>query len=295
MMLPIPFQNIINHQSQSSNRAILNLFFQMHNPAFTPNLNPNIMSSSQLISNRELIREYLYRARGPPAIFQTPKFTTYEETSPKDLVNMAYRHPLLLQDEMANTDEDVGVTETNGGSKYSELSSIELLENGSEDSRLHSIKDHFNKYDDKQRNVFSSINDNASTDEADNCKLIGKPTASLVKTWERLSKWQSKESVLSNDSDRNSVELGPRGQFTVRSRYPPHKRTIESDSSEHFYDSIDNKSVYTTDDNDVQITSICNDDITAGGEGMAEPFQSFMDYNMKAGWPSDNDKINISP
>lgn len=267
----------------------------MHNPAFAPNSNPNITSSSQLISNRELIREYLYRARGPPAIFQTPTFTTYE-TTPKDLVNMAYRHPMLLEDEMATTDEDIGAGETNGCSKYSEFSSIELLENGDEDSGLRHPNDHIFKYDIKKRTAFSSINDHMdSVDGADNCKLIGNPNPKLVKTWERLSKCQSKESDLSNDSDRYSVESRSRPPVTVRQRHPPHKRTVESDSSEHFYDSIDNKSVYTTDDNDVLITSICNDDTTAGGEGMAEPPQSFMDFKMKAGWLSDSEKNNFSP
>lgn len=275
----------------------------MHTPVFAPNSNPNNTTSSQLISNRDLIREYLYRTRAPPPIFAPPKFATYDT---KQLVDMAYKHPHILGDEIATTDDDDdddgAYNVSDHELKYSEYSSIELLNAGNDgvnaiDSRIKTNGDRPNT---EKAIAFSSISlfsgSYVNKMREDDCKLIGKVNPILVKTWEKLNGRRSHETEQSFDSDRTSVEVKPKAA-PRRSLLASKQRPIDSDSSGHFYDSIDNESVFTQDEEDAMITSICHEieDISAGGEGMAEVPYSFTDNKAMLCWSTDSDKINVNP
>lgn len=291
-----------------------------HHSVFASHLKP----SSATIACRELIREYMSRTRHhPPAIFETPAFAAFDAT-PKDLVDMAYKHPHVLQDEIettatsttGSTDEDCGIySATNGDIKYNEFSSIELI--GADEDADFNRHCHENGFKSiNKTTAFSSINDHIDGEEmgggagTDNCKLIGKPNPHLIKTWEKLNRKRSKEFDQSLKADRDFLveakpKIAPRRKYFTSStthslagKRPPN----ESDSSEHFYDSIDNESVFTQNDDDddanggALITSMCNDEIVAGGEGMAEPPLSFtIDNKSKLCWSTDSDKIDFSP
>lgn len=276
-----------------------------HRPVFASHLKP----SSASIACRELIREYMSRTRHyPPAIFATPAFAAFDAT-PKELVDMAYKHPLVLQDEIEttttateSTDEDCGVySATNGDVKYNEFSSIELLEMDEDaDFNRHCHENGFKSIN--KTTAFSSINDHIDGEESggdrDSCKLIGTPNPHLIKTWEKLNRKRSKELDQSLTTDRNYLveakpKIAPRRKYfttSVAGKRPPN----ESDSSEHFYDSIDNESVFTQNDDDTNDDD--DDAITAGGEGLAEPPFSFtIDSKSKLCWSTDSDKLDVSP
>lgn len=252
----------------------------MHNPIFDPSTNPTVNLTTNPISvSRVLINKYMSRAQPPPAIFSTAALTAFNLPQ-KEFVDMAYKHPLILQDELDGYDEaydDVASDEVRfaGANKYNEFSSIELLENVDEDD--------------------CTPQPMPQPDDSGDCKLIGNPNPILVRTWEKLSRRRStKESTTTDqslDSDRNSFDGKPKPTCARRRLIFP-KRLNESDSSEQFYDSIDNESVFTTheDDDDAMMQMM------AGGEGLAEPPISLTDdAKAKLCWSTDSDKIDVSP
>lgn len=147
----------------------------------------------------------------------------------RHLVDMAYKHPQLLVD-----DED----EVDG-------EGVEV------DSRSQKYNNHSN----------SRTND---------CKLIGNVTPSLVKTWEQLNGFRSSENILPmanyptyDTDDGNRSQDGttsPNRSFIIRRA---------AAASGHYYDSIDNESFISPDDDEQLIASIC-EQMNAGGEALAE-------------------------
>lgn len=234
--------------------------------------------------SRVLINKYMSRAQPPPAIFTTSAFGAFDMPH-KEYVDMAYKHPQTLQDELDGLEDEAYDDDEVDGSehhvagdvgKYNEFSSIELLENFDDDTR--------------HRHQLRSDSD-ASVD----CKLIGKPNAMLVRTWEklnrRLSTKESSGTDQSLDSNQHTPDVKPKTNV-ARRRQAQTRRPNESDSSEHFYDSIDNESVFTTheDDDDAMLQMM------AGGQGLAEPPMSLIDdAQAKHCWSTDSEKIEVIP
>lgn len=108
------------------------------------------------------------------------------------------------------------------------------------------------------------------TDQQRNeCKLIGNVNPTLIKTWQQLNAFHSDDNILPRanypmnfvDGNRVADETATNtNSFIIRRA---------NTTSEHFYDSIDNESLMTQDDEEHLIVSIC-DEMEAGGEALAE-------------------------
>lgn len=227
--------------------------------------------------NRDLISEYLARNCAPPAILK-PSFQAF---SPPPQLELAYKHPrLLFQDEDDEIERTTPVTpqssiytETNREIeiKYVEDNSIEVLDASENNGRCGRLS--ARRPPDK-RNAFHSIELESSPPTSVNfsqCKLIGNVKPNLIKTWEQLNKHQ-----------------------LYRVNHVVHA----SESSEDFYDSIDDQLISELN----EIPSMCDDDEdgsssmmtasgTAAGEGMAQ-YESL--DKRKLAWSIESDKILVN-
>lgn len=225
--------------------------------------------------NRDLIGEYLARNCAPPAILK-PSFQAF---SPPPQLELAYKHPrLLLEDEdeidvLSTTGVHSSIyTETNREIeiKYVEDNSIELLDASEKNGRRG--RSSVSRPNEK-RNAFHSIELDTSplsSVKVSQCKLIGNVKPNLIKTWEQLNKNQL---------------------------YHVNHVVHASESSEDFYDSIDDQFISELND----IPSMCGDDEdgsssmvtasgTAAGEGMAQ-YESL--DKRKFAWSIESDKILV--
>lgn len=113
-------------------------------------------------------------------------------------------------------------------------------------------------------------------DMDETCKLIGNVKPNLVRTWEQLNCKRTNQ----NQSDqiieypRDYDGKGLNESFTICENV-----------SERFYDSIDNASVSTRNEDDELIASLC-DQMAAGGETMAE-YISLMNRKEEICWSID--------
>lgn len=227
-----------------------------------------------VVYNRNLINEYLSKTCVPPAIFK-PSFTPF---SPPPQLELAYKHPRLL---MATPDDEESIyTETNREIeiKYVDDNSIEMLDasngNSSSSNKAKSILGHQSS----RKTAFLSINLDVSngnnTTTSNSCKLIGKVNPNLVKTWEQLN---------GNCNGNGTNEVAP----TANKHYHIN-RVIHTESSEDFYDSIDDDQSTSELDH---MSSICHDSTEnmeqAAGEIMAQC--ESLDKR-KICWSIDSDK-----
>ncbi|GAB0091961.1 Pyruvate kinase [Sergentomyia squamirostris] len=206
--------------------------------------------------SRDLIREYLMRTRvQPPAIFQTP-FETF--TSPMPNMELAYRYPHILDDETGsvhsqkNRDMEIKY--------YDDNYSIELLnsqsksedENSANKSVIHRSKSSEEAADEVVK----------STRIEGTCRLIGKVNPNILKTWEQLK------------SGTGPLVDGPMPRVFYKKQ-----------SSNTFYDSIDNSIGTVTSDTD-------EGPIPAAGEVMAE-CDSLLDKKPSSCWSIESDNKYI--
>lgn len=275
---------------------------QMHNPIFVTNF---ISTTNPMTMTRILINKYMSRAQPTPPIFTTPTFNAFDAPQ-KEYVNMAYKHPLVLQDELDGLeDDDVAGGDDVDAGQCNEFRSIELANNGNGDEDGHQHEQQL----------------------MDDCKLIGKPNPILVRTWEKLSRRLSLRDGAgaaavagadqSLDHDRISVDAKSSKIMGQRKSMNLTKRPNESDSSEHFYDSIDNEpglnrmrgtlddrvcGSYNVadngngDDDDDGDACMMMHHMMAGGEGLAEPPMSLIN-GAKANfcWSTDSEKVDDRP
>lgn len=228
--------------------------------------------------NRDLISEYLARNCAPPAILK-PSFQAF---SPPPQLELAYKHPCLLFQE---DDDEIDListipvpssiyTETNREIEieYVEDNSIELLDASEKNGRRGRLSV---RRPNEKRNAFHSIELDTSAPSSGNatqCKLIGNVKPNLIKTWEQLNKQQ-----------------------LYRVNHVVHA----SESSEDFYDSIDDQFISELnempsmcgDDEDGGSSSMMTASATAAGEGMAQ-YESL--DKRKLAWSIESDKILVN-
>lgn len=218
--------------------------------------------------------------------------TTYNplKALQQNFVNMAYKHPQLLIGEKEDSEkmysepdeQDLKVTETYNG-------------------------DH-NKYKGFKLSLFngSDHSENAVAQKVNNdCRLIGNVKPNLIKTWEQLStSMTSSQTELTYPKGNNGEKFDTRQDYMNPMIYlsnnhilfdekkPDTSKNNESfvikrsaSQSGHFYDSIDNESVVTQDDDEL-ISSLC-DDMEHGGEAMAE-YMSLIEKKEKICWSIDS-------
>lgn len=239
------------------------------------------------------------RTREPPAIFQPSAMTTYNplKALQQKFVNMAYKHPQLLisdRDECDKVDSDPDenvmkpVPDYNDQNKCQPTFKLEIF--------------HENDYTDGE--IVKKPNDNG-------CRLIGNVKPNLIKTWEQLNGSMTSHSVTmarqkrptqeNNEKFDTQPEYNPMVYFSNNNNnhilFDQSKSTASKNNesfvikrpasqSGHFYDSIDNESVVTQDDDDQLIASLC-DDIEHGGETMAE-YISLIEKKEKLCWSIDS-------
>lgn len=158
----------------------------------------------------------------------------YNEMPPhRILVDIAYKHPQLLIDDV----DDVDGINT--------------------DATNHMGYDQYH-----------SPSETSSERQHNECKLIGNVNPTLIKTWEQLNGFRSDENILPmanypihyGNGDGVADETTTNKSFIIRRA---------AAASGHFYDSIDNESFITQDDEEQLIASIC-EEMATGGEALAE-------------------------
>lgn len=239
-------------------------------------------------SNPDLIREYLMRIRQePPPIFQPTAMTTYNplKALQQTCVNMAYKHPQLLIGEQADDCEKIDLTDR---------------ENITE-----------NNYNDRNQsqpfNLFNGNNHSETVKGNSDCHLIGNVKPNLIKTWEQLNNhnsqsddmhathtMESNETLNAQPKCIDSMLYFRNNHVLFDEKIPTTSKNNESfvikrsaSQSGHFYDSIDNESIQTQDDDDDQIIASLCDEIGNGGEAMAE-YISLMEKKEKLCWSIDS-------
>lgn len=191
-----------------------------------------------IANNCDLIREYLARTRAPPPMFRpTTSYMAYNDMPPhRILVDIAYKHPQLLIDNDDPNEIDRAVN-----------------------------SDAINNMDYGQ---YQSRSETSSERQHNECKLIGNVNPTLIKTWEQLSGFRSDENILplANYPMRYSNGDGVTDQTTTNKSFIIRRAAA---ASGHFYDSIDNESFITQEDEEQMIASIC-EEMATGGEALAE-------------------------
>lgn len=161
------------------------------------------------------------------------------------LVDIAYKHPQLLVDD---EDADVDEGDVNDADATNTLS--------------------YHQYQTRSD----------STDQQQNeCKLIGNVNPTLIKTWEQLNGFRSDDNIspMANypmhygNGDHRVVDESTNKSFIIRRA---------AAASGHFYDSIENESFITQEDEEQLIASIC-DEMLGGGEALAE-YISLVEWNV---------------
>lgn len=232
------------------------------------------------------------RTREPPAIFQPSAMMTYNplKALQQKFVNMAYKHPQLLigeKDEIEKID--------------SETDEPEITDNYNNDQ---------NKCRPFKLSLFNGNSHNESPAKSkqinSDCRLIGNVKPNLIKTWEQLNSTMTSQSdALNAYPKENNEKLNTQHDYMNPMIYlsnnhilfdqkmPTTSKNNESfvikrsaSQSSHFYDSIDNESVVTQDDDDQMISSLC-DEMEHGGEAMAE-YISLIEKKEKLCWSIDS-------
>lgn len=263
------------------------------------------MSNYHSISNRDLIKEYLARNQQPPAIFK-PSFTPF---SPPPQLEIAYKHPRLLMNSTDDENEEESIyRETINQLDLDDHSVDEIILAASEptDRKSRSTAKNSTKLQNQLRqrkiDAFSSISTADKSSEDNECKLIGKVNPNLVRTWEQLNrksippsndylKQLYRSRSLSNNSGDEKI-LYPDNNTTVDLTTAQSDGDfrinvmIHSESSEDFYDSIDDR--FLSDLNGVPSICVENDDGAAAGEVMAE--YDLLDKR-KICWSIDSERL----
>lgn len=259
-------------------------------------------------NNPDLIGEYLMRTREPPAIFQPSAMMTYNplKVLQQKFVNMAYKHPQLLIDDEKDECEKI-----DSESDEQEIAdNYDTVQNQSRPFKL-SLFNSSNGHNEnhiasKLTTTVTATIPSPSKSNTD-CRLIGNVKPNLIKTWEQLNSAMTTQSDAiyayakeSNESKSNAAQheyMNPmlylsNNHILFDQKMPTTSKQNESfvikrsaSHSGHFYDSIDNESVVTQDDDDQMIASLC--DLEHGGEAMAE-YISLMEKKEKLCWSIDS-------
>lgn len=180
----------------------------------------NCADETTTFQSRDLIREYLLKTRVPEILKpqqnrrQSMTFTTSAMTSD---MNFAYKHPLVVAEE---------------------------LKNGSGDALAYDTERKLCNVADNSSIIIPKTNRSLKKVPHDDRRphLIGKVTPSIARTWEQLTNAmdQSMESS-AEDDDKQSYVLFVRKPFNFQQTDEDHfsVNKIQHETSEQFYDSID--------------------------------------------------------
>lgn len=227
----------------------------------TENCNVTSAAKRQEMSafqSRDLIREYLLKTRVPEILKPSqnrsrsplPNFSTY--TVPSEM-NLAYKHPMVIAEELKKDGgEGMALTETQA------------------------VRKHLNIPDNSSLIIPHRMDKQKKKTNDDRPHLIGNFSASIAKTWEQLTGMiehtvnDESSSISDTDTDeKQSYVLFVRNRFNFQPENENFSvnKAIHDESSEKFYDSIDN----TNDYEDDVLTSVTE---VEAGEGMAEELDS---------------------
>lgn len=142
-----------------------------------------------------------------------------------------------------------------------------------------------NQHKEKQIAFQSFVIDVPTSDATNLCKLIGKVSPNLVKTWEQLNDVNAnKPHYVRSTSNESEKILYPESTDVVTGKPYQVNHVVHSGSSEDFFDSIDGKL-----GSDLEcLVSLCCDDGYAAGEVMAE-FESL--DRRKVCWSIESSRI----
>lgn len=228
----------------------------------------------------------------PPAIFK-PSFTPF---TPPPQLDIAYTHPARLLTDSTITQPESICIETNREIeiKYVDDNSIELLDAGCDKLCQRNSNDRSPSGSGKEKQIaFQSFVVDAPTDAVSLCKLIGKVSPNLVKTWEQLNdvNANTKPNFIRSTSNDSEKILYPEPAEVVTGKQkgqPYHvNHVVHSGSSEDFFDSIDGKLSSELE----CLVSLCCDNIDDGyaaGEVMAD-FESL--DRRKICWSIESSRI----
>lgn len=196
-----------------------------------------------VFKSRDLIREYLLKTRVPEILKPLNNrrhSPTYETSAWSSDINLAYKHPLVIAEELKN----------DAGDQLAFDNSSFIVPTAAKPIRC-------------PRNI--------STERP---RLIGKVKPSIAKTWEQITNaMDSSIESHAEEEDKQSYVLFVRKPFNFQPSEDFAVNKVQHESSEKFYDSIDN---------DFQYAESCDDDASGveGGEVMAERLDSLeLRYN----------------
>lgn len=199
--------------------------------------------------------------------------TTFLST-PSSHLEFAYKHPVLLMEE--STGEESVVTERNKEVEYIEDKKTDF-ENDDED-----LEDEISVIIAQPKlNALTPIIIEKEQNSDDDCRLIGKVNPNLIKTWEQLSgnRNEKYKSLSSVNSEKKKCVLFYREQFNFKNDVKMTEKfyfskILHLESSDDFYDSIDDQSILENTNivDDIMSSSIYmqQDSDYAAGESMAE-------------------------
>lgn len=231
-----------------------------------------------------------------------------QQQQQQQLVDLAYKHPRLLIDDDDDHDDNgtaigVGaddvVDDEDSAGPINIDAATKQNEHYRDDTEVDGIIDDVTRRTDTvQKQIADSIRSNgAFASESfnnlhlnhltrqfdDDCKLIGKVNPNLVKTWEQLNGGRIEANDHIAYPMNNGVASTLRNSNGTRSFVIYHT----AENSGHYYDSIDNESVITRteDDLDEEIAASFIDElaVSAGGEAMAD-FMSIASNDRKFCW-----------
>lgn len=239
------------------------------------------------------------RTRAPPAIFRSTTFSAFTDPlqQQQQLVDLAYKHPrLLIDDDDDHVDNGASADDVVNEVTPTKLAHCDNRSNddGNCNKIQKEIVDSIRSNGTFASNSFSNLNLSHLNRQFDeNCKLIGKVNPNLVKTWEQLN---------GNRIDANEHIAYPMDNEVVSSTVDAIATLTKNngrsfviyhtaENSGHYYDSIDNDSVITRTEDDLDeeivVSSIDEMAVTAGGEAMAD-FLSIVSNDRKFCWSVDS-------
>lgn len=200
-----------------------------------------------MFQSRDLIREYFLKTRVPEILKLSqnrPQSTTYATSAMTSEMNLAYKHPLVLGEELKSGSGE-----------------------GFVDEKL------CNDVDNSSIIIPKTVRHRQQLTNVDRPHLIGKVTPSIAKTWEQLTNAMESSVESQAEDDKQSYVLFVRKPFNFQSSddetFAVNK--IQHEPSEKFYDSIDNETQYAEDYEEEEDDEESG---TEGGEVMAETLDS---------------------
>lgn len=192
----------------------------------TPDIKSTNESNVTTLKSRELIREYLHKSRVPEILkISQPHFSLTFAASAMADINLAYKHPLMIEEELQH---DAG-----------EALAIDSLHSSEQRQQTSSII------------VPVTLKNHRKSVGGDRPHLIGKVTQAIARTWEQLTSAMNDQSSEAVVGEEEEEEVEDKQSYVLFIRKPFNfDDGVEADDfavnrihhlaeSEKFFDSID--------------------------------------------------------